>query len=305
MNMCFNEASPRLLGAGGPGRAGQRRSPWPLRQCWLWDAKVWVGGKPSGMRLLAATGGWVTLCGKCVHVAVVGLRRAAWLPVPSPTPPSSFAAPAGGTPAAPLLTDSDSEGDGSSQQPSTSGRQPEGEPPHSGGAWVLGALKRAIRPLANLKLAIAELAVIAGLSSIGTVIEQGRPYQYYAQAYPEDGPKALGFVTGKLIWALQWDHIYSTDYFLLLIATLGASLVACTWTNQWPAAKVAQRWRFLDDTQSFARLPQSGQLPSARVGDLGQLLADRRYQVGGLEQARLGCMMSASRCSSRPPAPAV
>lgn len=48
----------------------------------------------------------------------------------------------------------------------------------------------------------------------------------------------LGFLTGRIIWALQWDHIYTADYFLLLLGLLGASLAACTYTNQWPAVKV-------------------------------------------------------------------
>lgn len=53
---------------------------------------------------------------------------------------------------------------------------------------------------------------------------------------------------------LQLDHIYSADYFLLLLALLGASLAACTATNQWPAVKVARRWRFKADETSLARL---------------------------------------------------
>lgn len=52
----------------------------------------------------------------------------------------------------------------------------------------------------------------------------------------------------------QLDHIYSADYFLLLLALLGASLAACTATNQWPAVKVARRWRFKADETSLARL---------------------------------------------------
>ena len=53
---------------------------------------------------------------------------------------------------------------------------------------------------------------------------------------------------------MQWDHIYSADYFLLLLALLGASLAACTATTQWPAVKVARRWRFKGDEASLARL---------------------------------------------------
>ncbi len=56
------------------------------------------------------------------------------------------------------------------------------------------------------------------------------------------------------LWPLQLDHIYSADYFLLLLGLLGASLAACTATNQWPAVKVARRWRFKADETSLLRL---------------------------------------------------
>ncbi|KAI7839290.1 hypothetical protein COHA_006988 [Chlorella ohadii] len=144
---------------------------------------------------------------------------------------------------------------------------------------ALAAYKRLLRSLASLKLAIAELAVIGALSAVGTIIKQGEPYAYYAENYPEEGQKVLGFLTGRLIWALQLDHIYSADYFLLLLGLLGASLAACTATNQWPAVKVARRWRFKADETSLARLQVASLLPNARVEDLGKVLASKQYQV--------------------------
>jgi cytochrome c biogenesis protein len=138
-----------------------------------------------------------------------------------------------------------------------------------------------LRTLANLKLAIAELATVAALSAVGTVIPQNKPYQFYLENYPDEGEKVLGFVTSKLIWALQWDHIYTADYFLLLIALWAASLAACTATTQWPAVKVAQRWRFKDDPDAVAKLENAEILPNARLQDLGSALANKQYQVGG------------------------
>ena len=89
----------------------------------------------------------------------------------------------------------------------------------------------------------------------------------------------LGFLTGRLIWALQWDHIYTADYYLALLALLGASIAACTVTNQWPAAKVARRWRFRGTRDSVAALPQAQLLPAARLADVGAALAARNYQA--------------------------
>ena len=72
-------------------------------------------------------------------------------------------------------------------------------------------------------------------------------------------------------------------YFYVTIALLGASLAACTYTRQWPAVKVAQRWRFQGSGQAVVR--QAGDkgraevLPHARLRDLGLLLREKGYQV--------------------------
>jgi len=133
--------------------------------------------------------------------------------------------------------------------------------------------------LANLKLAIAELGLIAGLSSIGTVIEQNKPYAFYVENYPDQGPRVLGFVTHQLIWALQWDHIYSADYFFMILALLAASLAACTVTNQWPAVQVAQNWKFRREVAAFERLPIARKVPLAKLRDLGMALKSKGYQI--------------------------
>lgn len=176
---------------------------------------------------------------------------------------------------APSLSDSN-------EGPSTSGRPPPGPPPPrqpQGPSPLRQLSKRVVKQLANLKLAVAELAVIGALSAVGTVIKQGETYEYYMEKYPEEGAKVLGFLTGRIVVALQWDHIYTAEYFLLLLALLGASLAACTATNQWPAVKVAKRWRFKGDETSLARLPVSASLPNAALRDVAAALVARKYQV--------------------------
>lgn len=101
--------------------------------------------------------------------------------------------------------------------------------------------KRSLKSLASLPLAIGELFLLAGLSAIGTIIEQNKPLQFYHDAYPDGANKVLGFLTYNWIFALQWDHIYTSNYFLGLMALLGASLAACTSTRQLPMVKVARR----------------------------------------------------------------
>ena len=41
----------------------------------------------------------------------------------------------------------------------------------------------------------------------------------------------IGFLTSDFILALQWDHIYTANYFLALMGLLAASLAACTSTR--------------------------------------------------------------------------
>lgn len=93
-----------------------------------------------------------------------------------------------------------------------------------------------------MQLAIGELFLLAGLSAIGTIIEQNKSVQFYQDAYPSGANKVLGFLTYHWIFALQWDHIYTAPYFLGLMALLGASLAACTMTRQLPMVRVARRY---------------------------------------------------------------
>lgn len=50
--------------------------------------------------------------------------------------------------------------------------------------------KRMLRRLSSLPLAIGEMFVIAGLSAVGTFVEQNKPIQYYIDNYPDAEQKA-------------------------------------------------------------------------------------------------------------------
>ena len=161
----------------------------------------------------------------------------------------------------------------SSTTPSTSGNGKD-KAIGMGSYW-----KRWIRPFANLKLAIAELGLIAALSSIGTIIEQNKPYSYYLANYPNEGKKVAGFVTADFIYVLQLDHIYSSFYFLGLLGLLAVSLAACTATTQWPMVKVAQRWRFRQEEETYRNFPFARKVPMAFLHDLGVELEKKGYQL--------------------------
>lgn len=144
--------------------------------------------------------------------------------------------------------------------------------------------RRVLIDLSSLPRAIALMAATFGFSALGTFIPQNKAFEYYVENYPTDGDKVLGFLSYDLIFLLDLDHIYTAWYFYATLGWLAASLMACTTTRQWPAVKVAQRWRFLASPVNVAKqgLEKGGMaevLPGARVQDLGSGLAKKDYQV--------------------------
>lgn len=88
---------------------------------------------------------------------------------------------------------------------------------------------------ASFAASLVQMFVVAGLSALGTLIEQGESPAFYAQKYPE---------SSGILLMLGFDHMYSCPLFLGLLAWLAASLIACTATTQLPLAKKAQRFSF-------------------------------------------------------------
>ncbi|ERN17597.1 hypothetical protein AMTR_s00059p00156080 [Amborella trichopoda] len=146
--------------------------------------------------------------------------------------------------------------------------------------WV--SLKRVPRRIAsvlsNLPLAIGEMATIAGLMALGTVIEQGEAPELYFQKYPEDNP-VLGFFTWRWVLYLGFDHMFSSPVFLGMLVLLAASLMACTYTTQVPLVRVARRWSFLTSAESIRKQEVADSLPRASIKDLGVILMGAGYEV--------------------------
>jgi len=101
-------------------------------------------------------------------------------------------------------------------------------------------LRRLIAFLADLRVAIMLLLLIALASAVGTAIPQGDPAGSYLEAYADS--HWLGLLNGEQVLQLQLDHVYSSGWFLGLIAWLGVALILCSWRRQWPALQVARRW---------------------------------------------------------------
>lgn len=156
---------PGREGCAAAGRPGPPAGPWPAlgaQRPTPWQQAA-SDGLPSGARC-----GWYSrrrFRRRCRR------RHRLLVSCPCPWPCPLATGPA----AAPSLSDAEDD------RPSTSGRPSAPQSPPPGPGPLRQAYKRLLRSLANLKLAIGELAVIAALSAVGTVIPQGEQYSYYAQ----------------------------------------------------------------------------------------------------------------------------
>jgi cytochrome c biogenesis protein len=117
---------------------------------------------------------------------------------------------------------------------------------------ALRPLQRLLAGLADLRLAIALLLVIAVASGVGTAIPQKESVAFYHQRY--DPAPWLGLLHGEGLLALQLDHVYSSGWFLALLAWLGLSLLLCSWRRQWPALQASLRWIDYSSPRQLSKL---------------------------------------------------
>src|SRR4029079_13782084 len=112
-------------------------------------------------------------------------------------------------------------------------------------------MKKFIKSLSNLKLAIFLLLLIAFFSAIGTIIEQDKPIEFYKIVYAT-------FFLGSPIWLyllqLGFNHIYSSWWFFLLLLVFGTCLLSCIFSRQFPALKFARRYFFYTYASQFSKL---------------------------------------------------
>ena len=146
--------------------------------------------------------------------------------------------------------------------------------------WIRRYWKRELLPvLADLRLAIALLLVIAVTSITGTVIEQGESLAFYQANYPED-PALFGFLDWKVLLTLGLDHVYRTWWYLSILILFGASLTACTFTRQITALRWFSRtWNFYTKPRQFNKLALSTELSQGSLEVVMPLLTKRGYKI--------------------------
>jgi cytochrome c biogenesis protein len=146
--------------------------------------------------------------------------------------------------------------------------------------------KRDLLPLlADLRLAIVLLLLIAVFSTSGTVIEQSESLAFYQVNYPED-PALFGFLSWKVLLTLGLDHVYRTWWFLSILILFGASLTACTFTRQIIALRWFSRpWNFYTQPRQFTKLALSSALDQGSLDQVESTLGQRGYRIFTRDQA--------------------
>ena len=136
-------------------------------------------------------------------------------------------------------------------------------------------LQRLAGWISDLRLAIALLLLIAVASGVGTAIPQKEETAFYHQLY--DPHPWLGLLGGDGVLRLQLDHVYSSGWFLGLLAWLGLSLILCSWRRQWPALQASLRWIDYRSPRQLSKLSVAETLVTAEpVASLERLEADLR-----------------------------
>jgi cytochrome c biogenesis protein len=135
--------------------------------------------------------------------------------------------------------------------------------------------------IADLRVAIVLLLVIAVASGVGTAIPQQESEAFYHQRY--DPAPWLGLLRGDGVLALQLDHVYASGWFLALLAWLGLALLLCSWRRQWPALQASLRWIDYREPRQLSKLSVAQTITSPASEDdlahLEGLLGRRGWQV--------------------------
>ena len=145
----------------------------------------------------------------------------------------------------------------------------------------LQLLKRLLAWISDLRVAIGLLILIAITSGLGTLVPQKESEALYHRVY--DANPWLGLLNGDRILALQLDHVYSSSWFLALLAWLGLALILCSWRRQWPALQAALRWIDYRTPRQLSKLTLAETMAcsdaDASLSQLEQLLSSRGWQL--------------------------
>ncbi len=106
--------------------------------------------------------------------------------------------------------------------------------------------------LSSLKIAILLLLLIAISCAAGTLIPQQESDQFYYDNF-NDNP-FLGIINGNILLLFEFNHVYTSFWFLFLLIWLGLALAVCSLRRQLPILKSALNWIDYKSPRQIAKL---------------------------------------------------
>ena len=106
--------------------------------------------------------------------------------------------------------------------------------------------------LSSLKIAILLLVLIAISCATGTLIPQLESDQFYFDNFNKN--PFLGIINGNILLLLEFNHIYTSFWFLLLLIWLALALAVCSFRRQLPILKSALDWIDYKSPRQIAKL---------------------------------------------------
>ena len=106
--------------------------------------------------------------------------------------------------------------------------------------------------LSSLKIAILLLLVIAVSCAAGTLIPQQESNQFYYDNFNKN--PFLGIINANILLLFEFDHVYTSFWFLFLLIWLGLALSVCSFRRQLPILKSALNWVDYKSPRQIAKL---------------------------------------------------
>jgi len=106
--------------------------------------------------------------------------------------------------------------------------------------------------LSSLKTAILLLLLIAISCAAGTLIPQQESDQFYYENFNKN--PFLGIINANILLLLEFNHVYTSFWFLFLLIWLGTTLAVCSFRRQLPILKSALKWIDYKSPRQIAKL---------------------------------------------------
>ncbi len=106
--------------------------------------------------------------------------------------------------------------------------------------------------LSSLKIAILLLLVIAVSCAAGTLVPQQESNQFYYDNFNKN--PFLGIINANILLLFEFDHVYTSFWFLFLLIWLGLALSVCSFRRQLPILKSALNWIDYKSPRQIAKL---------------------------------------------------